>query len=44
LQLHTATAQELTSIDQLVELGFLQVSDDYRRWVDFRRAARGAPA
>lgn len=34
LCLKRETARELESVDELVEAGFLSVSDDYRRWVE----------
>ena len=41
LSLHRPTAQRFRDVQQLVDLGFLQVSDRYRRWVlDHAREAR----
>jgi hypothetical protein len=32
--LKTATAQELRGVDDLVANGFLQVTNDYRQWIE----------
>jgi len=34
LVLKTATAQELRGVDDLVANGFLQVTNDYRQWIE----------